>query len=384
MTLCALAASASADLPRYLLVDLPNLGGNTAVGMDVNDRGLVIGISTRHGENYEVVTTWQLRAASPLTAPAPRFITGSGFSFASGNAVNHLDQIAGISDELGIAAFVGTVSGVAVVPSMSALWGEVFRMNDAGAMVGQYSGLRVNGWRPFVVRAGVHVPLPTLGGLQGAARGISNSGQIVGDSDPLIGLPLATRWVADQPVELPGLGGWGSACGVNDAGIAVGFTSNVGSNPFIAAVWSASNQLTLLPTLDPDHWDNRALDINARNQIVGTSAGRAFIFENTRMTDLNTVTRFPAGQSWTLYSALAISENGMIVGEAIANQERRGFLLLPRCPADFNADALATIADVFAFLNAWFSSDADADHDQSGELGVIDIFAFLNSWFGPC
>lgn len=52
--------------------------------------------------------------------------------------------------------------------------------------------------------------------------------------------------------------------------------------------------------------------------------------------------------------------------------------------ADFNRNGTVEIADLFAFLNAWFSQSPGADFDTSGGLAVADIFAFLNDWFtGP-
>ncbi len=389
ITVAALSASALADLPRYLLVELPPLGGTSSAGLDMNDSGLVIGISTRPGEFYEVATTWQLGSAAPLAAPQPRFVTGSGFSATSGNGVNAHGQLVGLSDELGIAAFLGTVNGVGVVPSMATLWGEAVRINDLGTVVGQFSGPLISGWRPFVVRNGSHIPLPTLGGLQGIARGISNTGHIVGESEPAIGLPVPTRWVNDQPVELPGLGGWGGAYAVNDSGVAVGFTSPVGSSPYSAVLWSASGQLMVLPKLDPTHWDHRAFDINAAGQIVGVSGGRAFLHENGRIIDLNTVTKFPDGTTagphrWILHNAFAITEGGKIVGDGSVDQQRRGFVLLPRCTADADANGLVDVSDLFRFLNDWFAGIADADIDLDGSIASADLFAFLNRWFARC
>jgi hypothetical protein len=41
------------------------------------------------------------------------------------------------------------------------------------------------------------------------------------------------------------------------------------------------------------------------------------------------------------------------------------------------------VADIFAFLNAWFAGDLSADINGGG-LAVSDIFAFLNAWFAGC
>lgn len=54
------------------------------------------------------------------------------------------------------------------------------------------------------------------------------------------------------------------------------------------------------------------------------------------------------------------------------------------CPANFDGMNGLQVADIFAFLNAWFAGSASADFDHSGALAVADIFAFLNAWFVSC
>ncbi|MBY0313800.1 MAG: hypothetical protein K2W85_17180 [Phycisphaerales bacterium] len=56
----------------------------------------------------------------------------------------------------------------------------------------------------------------------------------------------------------------------------------------------------------------------------------------------------------------------------------------PSCPADFNAVGGVTTADIFDFVNAWFSGDTAADFDRSNDLTAADIFDFLNAWFAGC
>ena len=78
-----------------------------------------------------------------------------------------------------------------------------------------------------------------------------------------------------------------------------------------------------------------ANDINDRGVIVGeaqieTGHTRAFIFRNGEMRDLNTL--LPKNSGWTLERALAISEDGRIVGYGRLNGESRGFILEPVRP----------------------------------------------------
>ena len=56
-------------------------------------------------------------------------------------------------------------------------------------------------------------------------------------------------------------------------------------------------------------------------------------------------------------------------------------------PADFDHSGTVTVADLFAFLDAWFAtfgttgSGLAADIDHSGAVTVADLFSFLDSWF---
>jgi len=60
-------------------------------------------------------------------------------------------------------------------------------------------------------------------------------------------------------------------------------------------------------------------------------------------------------------------------------------LTVTPCPADFNGDGARNVADIFAFLNAWFANEEVADFDGSGlPVAVPDIFAFLSVWFAGC
>lgn len=50
-------------------------------------------------------------------------------------------------------------------------------------------------------------------------------------------------------------------------------------------------------------------------------------------------------------------------------------------PADFDGNGTVAVADIFAFLAAWFAGDPRADLDGTPGIGVSDIFAFLAMWF---
>ncbi len=54
------------------------------------------------------------------------------------------------------------------------------------------------------------------------------------------------------------------------------------------------------------------------------------------------------------------------------------------CPADFDENGTLSLADIFDFLDGWFSSDIATDFNYTGALEVQDIFDMLTAWFSGC
>ena len=56
------------------------------------------------------------------------------------------------------------------------------------------------------------------------------------------------------------------------------------------------------------------------------------------------------------------------------------------CYADFNKSGVKDVADIFAFLSAWFANSpfSDVGGDGTGTRDVSDIFQFLSAWFVGC
>jgi len=55
-----------------------------------------------------------------------------------------------------------------------------------------------------------------------------------------------------------------------------------------------------------------------------------------------------------------------------------------QCAADFDGNGTPDVADIFAFLSAWFAQDPRAWFFGGSEGGVPSIFAFLGVWFAGC
>jgi hypothetical protein len=54
------------------------------------------------------------------------------------------------------------------------------------------------------------------------------------------------------------------------------------------------------------------------------------------------------------------------------------------CVAEYDGAPGLSVADVFAFLNAWFAGAPNADFNRSGGLEIQDIFDYLTAWFRGC
>jgi len=94
--------------------------------------------------------------------------------------------------------------------------------------------------------------------------------------------------------------------------------------------------------------------------------------------------------SLKLSGTRALNGSGELVFAASLNsgQEDQGIFKAnlgsgePQCAADYDGSGIVAVADIFAFLSAWFAGDAD--FDGSGTTEVVDIFDFLAAWFRGC
>ncbi len=76
------------------------------------------------------------------------------------------------------------------------------------------------------------------------------------------------------------------------------------------------------------------------------------------------------------YDAVCMNACGYVTSVAVT--------LTVICPPDFDGSGVVQIADIFAYLNAWFAGDIASDTNANGTLAVADIFEYLNLWFAGC
>jgi probable HAF family extracellular repeat protein len=383
-SLTLLLASAALAQSRFQITELPTLGGVGSRGASVNSSGLVSGESNRLNEGYMVATAWLPPDYQPI------YLTGSGGSVATGSCVNESGQIVGYSDVLGN-AYHASPPGTqpAVIGAMGTHSGIAACITDHGDICGTLA--TPQGSAPFMIRSGVFTTLPLLlGGMQGQAAAMNESGTVVGYSEfgPNGGYQRAAKWENGVVSQLTGGMSLNSAFAINDEGWIVGYTSDPSSPPDVATLWIDPQHPIDLGTLVPTHWQNWAYAINNSRQIVGTSGDHAFLWENGTMRDLETLIPADSPDStWLLYSANGISDNGLIVGEGLHNGVIRGFLLTPitgaPCSADFNNDGdSGTDADIESFFACLAgnccASCGSADFNNDGDTGTDrDIESFF-------
>ncbi len=133
-----------------------------------------------------------------------------------------------------------------------------------------------------------------------------------------------------QGRDLGTLGGRMSAAyDINDAGWIVGLSdtkeNSTGRFEEHACLWH-NGRVQDLGTL-PGQTYSGAAAINSRGQIVGQSGSRAFLYQAGRMRDLNDL--IPAGAGWVLTKAIALNDQGQIVGDGTFHGRAVSFLLTP-------------------------------------------------------
>ena len=221
---------------------------------------------------------------------------------------------------------------------------NVTAINDQGLMAGSF--VSAQSPIPLLWRFdgnSVHVEaLPS----SGTPWDINASGQIVGmgRAGPHGSVPVAMMWTGTTPTGVPlpvptviGPGGnpvpWtpSSANGVNDAGQVVGGIQGQG-----AVVWNGSGSWATLPGLD------HAADIGNQGQVIGSSQGRAVVWNQGQITALGTLGG--AGSQ-----ASAINNTGQIAGSAEGNGFTHAVVWNGTVATDLGAlpgDSYSTAADI--------------------------------------
>jgi len=281
VALASLVAGAQGTPPSFTAIDLGTLGGTESTAWAANDRGQVVGSSTRHAF----------------------FWTQEG----------------GMVD-------LGTLGGAGNPRAFSI----AFAVNDAGQVVGSSTVVIGPDLREHAfswTQAGGMIDLGTLGGIRSTARAVNENGQVVGFSNTAAVGEHAFSWTqAEGMVDLGTLGGPGSAAwAVNDRGQVVGSSGIVFGSPREHAFsWTQAGGMVDLGTLGGGESIARA--VNGSGQVVGNSTTadaslHAFSWTHAGgMVDLGTL-------GGTTTFAAAVNEGGQVVGagETSGGADRHAF-----------------------------------------------------------
>jgi probable HAF family extracellular repeat protein len=325
---------AQAQTQTYTITDLGTLGGSSSIATGLNDRGQVVGSSTIGSGLEEHAFLWEDGMMVDLG------VLGPGFS-SRARAINNCGQIAGHSS---------VNNGP---PFHAVLWGEDRELVDLGTLPGGFAafataindrGHVVGGSRTanrdfhaFLWEQGTGmIDLGTLspGDHISVARAINKSGQIAGNSGPVIVDPQIPPqrgfiWWDGVMTDLDNLGGeYTVPFGINKRGHVVG-ESDLADGERHGFLWR-DGAMTDLGTLGGPYSSGQS--VNSRDQVVGTSllaSGQphAFLWHRGVMTDLNSL--IPADSGWVLTEARGINKAGEIVGSGIINGQTHAFLLTP-------------------------------------------------------
>lgn len=297
-------------------IDLGTLGGpNSGVEWPVkNDRGLISGISET-GAKQRLGEIWSCAEAFFPQPPSGHICRG--FAWQNGT-MTKLPTLGGNNGFAAGANDLGLVVGWAETPK-----------HDATCTSPQVLGFEAVVYN--LSKRKIHALPPYGSDKDGAATEINDHDQVVGISgtcDQAVGrftARHAVMWDHGRIVNLGTLGGvaWNTPMAINGRGQIVGFSDlsgdQNGTPNFHAFLWTRSRGMIDLGTLPGDAY-SEALGINEEGQIVGASYGagfstsRAFIWENGKMTDLNSLVA--SGSQLYLLYANDINDQGVIAGGA--------------------------------------------------------------------
>lgn len=135
------------------------------------------------------------------------------------------------------------------------------------------------------------------------------------------------------------------------------------------------------------------VDATAGGNVVTTSGGDTVEFTSQGPTVLAWA-RIAGGSKWDGLAngpVFRIAKNRSNL-QAIHDSPEETLNVLPTsfarseadCRADFDRSGELDVADIFAFLSAWFAGGITADFNEDNQRDVTDIFAMLSAWFAGC
>ncbi|MEM9372540.1 MAG: GC-type dockerin domain-anchored protein [Planctomycetota bacterium] len=270
---------------------------------------------------------------------------------------------------------------------------------------GDFVGSREEGdgvLRGYIWRAGQPAPQlidPPAGAFAAVARGVSNNANVVIEATVSGGNRGYFLDAAGNPaVDMGSLGGPGTQpLAVNDAGEAVGIAFATSSRR-AGFYWTESDGIRAIPIGAPD--TSNLTDINSRGDAVGSfrnfgSNERPILFNvrTQQVTFIDFLLSPSDREVWSLRSAVAINENGQVIGTGIRDGQSQVYVLqLPgyepqNCsPADL-AEPFGELNffDVAAFIGLYNAGDPAADlAEPLGAINFFDVAEYIARFNAGC
>jgi probable HAF family extracellular repeat protein/T5SS/PEP-CTERM-associated repeat protein len=350
---CPGNTSARAGNPPAIY-NLGDLGGSYSVGYGVNDSGQVVGWSytssyAQHAFLY-TGTPGSGGKMMDLGTLGGRDSMAFGIN-ASGTVVGESYIPDGVPfgpyDVYHAFEYIGTPGTGGAMLDLGTLGGGLSTargINASGQVVGRAESSPLNADSAFLYTGtpgagGTMTDLGTLGLPSASASAINRSGQVVGWSDVANGshafLYTPSPAGGGTMADLGSLGGDGGASAINDNGLVAGTSGNAGNAARHAFLYTGTpgsgGKMTDLGTLGGT--ESFALGINSTGQVVGYSqtlydvSTLAFLYTGVpgsggRMIDLNVwlnINNPIEGAKWTLKTAEAITDTGLITGDGVYN-----------------------------------------------------------------
>jgi probable HAF family extracellular repeat protein len=269
------------------------------------------------------------------------------------------EDICGFGTGLTCRPFLWQNSHMSALPTLGGNNGQASAINNSGQIAGFAENTIVDsGCPPYRIELpvlwekGKAQPLPTVGSdPDGVAYGINDQGQAVGYSGTCTTALHTVLWQNGAAFPLPDLGFPRSnlAWGINDQGEIVGQVRSADGTTKYPTLWQ-NDTMTNLGLL-PGDFGASASGINNQGQVVGSAWdsnfnwSHGFIWQNSVLTDLNTL--FPASSNLYTVMANKINDRGQISGMALvlsgphAGKEIHAFLATP-----VNASVGTSVAEV--------------------------------------
>jgi probable HAF family extracellular repeat protein len=242
------------------------------------------------------------------------------------------EDVCGFGTHLICSPFLWQNGTMYALPTVGGINGQASAINNSGQVAGYAENGIVDSTCPAGITnnridlpvlwdKGKALALPTIGSdPDGVAFGINNQGLAVGYSGTCTAANYGVVWENGTATALPDLGDPGAiAYAINSHGQIVGQAVNSDGTP-LAALWQ-NNTATSLGPLLPGDVASFATSINNRGQVVGSSFNsenswsRGLIWQNGVTIDLNTL--FPASSHLFVISASNINDRGQIAGMAV-------------------------------------------------------------------